>query len=95
MNEGLKTVGRLAMGLLVVLVLAFSYLLWNVNQPPFRLEKLQLLQKGMSKQQVKQILGEPSDDFNDHWAYSRPLSWPIVYIYYDERGLFKESVYDY
>lgn len=91
----MRVVAHLFIGLALTLVLGFSYVMWNFNQPPFRLAKLQTLQRGMSQQQVKQILGEPNSVSDGQWAYSRQLSWPIVYIYFDEQGLFKESVYDY
>lgn len=71
--------------------------MWNFNQPPMPLSKLQMLQKGMSKRQVILILGEPTTkyDASSEWAYSRLLSWPIVYIYFDKQGRFKEHRYDY
>jgi hypothetical protein len=30
-----------------------------------------------------------------HWAYSRLLSWPIVYVYFDENGNYESHVYDH
>src|SRR5688572_23990012 len=94
-RNSMQIAGRLLAGAGVAIVLGFSYIVWNFNQPPFRLEKLQLLQKGMSKPQVTQILGEPDSKFDTSWAYSRPGSWPIVKIYFDDQGLFAESEYDY
>ena len=57
---------------------ALGLLTWQFNRPPFDLAKLQQLQRGMSQQQVRQILGAPQssevgvmtvDDTS--WAYSR------------------------
>jgi hypothetical protein len=79
----------------VLLFVCLGWLMWNVNQPPFSLAKLKQLRPGMSQAEVRQILGSPESDFGDHWAYSRFMAWPIVYVRFDENKLFKESEYDY
>ena len=83
-------------GILVLAdILGFSSLIWNVNRPPFDLVRLQQLQPGMSRIEVRRILGAPKSDFGDHWAYSRIMAWPIVYVRFDEDGCFRMSDYDY
>lgn len=85
-----------AAGLLLLLgALGGTWLIWNFNRPPFDLARLQQLRPGMSQADVRRLLGPPRSDFGDHWAYSRFLAWPIVYVRFDERGRFAESEYDY
>jgi outer membrane protein assembly factor BamE (lipoprotein component of BamABCDE complex) len=83
----------------LIVFLFIAYALWSFNQPPVRLEKLQQLSEGMTPQQVQALLGEPTSKIasqsGSSWAYSKPLGWSIVYVHFDERDRFVESVYDY
>lgn len=81
--------------LLILGVVAVAWLMWNFYRPPFDLVRLNQLQPGMSKHEVREILGAPNVKFEDQWAYSRFMAWPIVYVRFDERGRFTESEYDY
>jgi hypothetical protein len=84
------------LGVLVLFgILAFGWLMWNFNRPPFDLARLQQLRPGMSQPEVRQILGAPKSDYGDHWAYSRFMAWPIVYVRFDENKRFTKSDYDY
>ncbi len=83
-------------GSLLILLGGFIALpFWNFNRPPFNLGLLERLNPGMSKQMVRDILGSPNSESFENWSYSRPKSWPIVYIYFDDEGRFSESEYDY
>lgn len=85
-----------ALGLIILLsVLVIAWAIWNFDQPPFDLARLQQLRPGMSQQEVRQILGAPKSDYGDHWAYSRSMAWPIVYVYFDQSNRFVKSEYDY
>jgi hypothetical protein len=85
-----------AIGLILLLsVMVIAWAIWNFNQPPFDLARLQQLRPGMSQQEVRQILGPPKSDFGDHWAYSRSMAWPIVYVRFDQSNRFTTSEYDY
>jgi len=85
-----------ALGALLLLgILGFAWLMWNFNQPPFDLARLQQLHPGMSQQEVRQILGTPKSDYGDHWAYSRFMAWPIVYVRFNESKRFTKSEYDH
>ncbi len=84
------------LGVLLVLgLLGFGLLIWNFNRPPFDLARLQQLRPGMSQAEVRGILGAPKSDYGDHWAYSRFMAWPIVYVRFDQSGQFTKSEYDY
>jgi hypothetical protein len=92
-------------GALVVLALSgIGFVVWQFDRPPFPLSRLHQLHSGMSRHDVQKILGSPSDAWtrtNDsgeayaEWAYSRPMSWPIVYIYFTPDGRFGSHRYDH
>jgi hypothetical protein len=83
-----------AMGL-VLIAAVFGLFVWNFNRPPFDLGKLQRLQTGMTQQQVRQILGNPTNRDVSTWYYSGPMAWPTVKIYFDANGRFAHHEYDY
>src|SRR4051812_32378749 len=76
-------------------LVGFGGLMWNFNRPPFDLAKLRDLRPGMSQHEVERLLGKPNGTDKSSWHYSRPLAWPIVHVYFDAVGRFKESDYDY
>lgn len=66
------------------------------NRPPVPLTKLELLDVGMTKDEVEALLGKPASvEKSGVWCYDSPHSWPLVTVYFDEQGRFVESVYDY
>lgn len=82
-------------GLLVVGFALLATLMWRFDQPPFDLAKLGDLRVGMTPEQVREVLGPPTSIFDDGWSYSGFLSWPIVYVYFDESGVLVSHRYDY
>lgn len=78
----------------ISLVVFVAWASWNSNRPPFDLERLNQLQPGMTKADVSRKLGKPTSDFGDHWAYSRFIGWPIVYVYFDDQGRLVRRVFD-
>jgi len=85
-----------AIGVGIVLPLAiFGWLVWNINRPPFDLRELDRLHLGMSEAEVLRVLGKPTSDFGDNWAYSRFMAWPIVYVYFDDQGKLLRQEYDH
>ena len=81
----------------VVLVPAvlFGLLYWNFDQPPFDLARLKRLHEGMSREEVRTILGEPSGRDDTAWHYSRPFAWPVVHVRFDASGKLVSHDYDY
>ena len=82
----------------------FVYIPWQFNRPPFPLSRLEQLRPTMTTNEVRALLGVPADEWtrtNDagqiysEWAYSRPSSWPIVYVYFRPDGTFESHRYDY
>src|SRR5262245_48264266 len=79
---------------------AVGLLIWQSDRPPFDLAKLQQLQRGMSQQQVQQVLGEPQSSEagvtsvdGTSWAYSRWMAWPTVYVDFDASGRLERYEY--
>ncbi len=81
--------------LMAVCVVLFVVLAWRFDQPLFDLARLNDLRMGMSPEQVIDVLGPPSSTYDRSWAYSGWMSWPIVYVYFDESGQFSSHRYDY
>ena len=83
--------------LALVLILTGAALLWVFDRPPVNMTMLKAIQQGASRHELEIALGRPSGIYeaNQKWAYSRPLGWSIVYIYFDQDGRFKKYVYDY
>ena len=65
-----------------------STFLW-IGGPVIPYAKLDSLAVGMTKAQVKAILGEPAEMTSDgHWIYDRPPNPGWVKVYFDELGRF-------
>jgi hypothetical protein len=88
-----------------VLVAAFGigFVTWQIERPPIELSGLEQLHGGMTTNDVRRLLGAPSSAWtrtNDsgqaspEWAYSRRMSWPIVYVYFKPDGTFASHRYD-
>lgn len=78
-------------------VLLFIFAMATISMPPFDLDKLEQLKPGMTKDEVKVVLGHPSSDEQDngaHWVYDG-WGWPMVHIYFDVNERFESSEYDY
>lgn len=81
-----------------------GFVVLQFNRPPFALSRLEQLRQTMTTNEVRQLLGTPAAEWsctNDtgqvysEWAYSRPSSWSIVYVYFRPDGTFERHVYDY
>ena len=61
---------------------------------PVPSEKLELLRKGMTKDEVRKILGPPTKTYgNDRqWTYERPFVFGFVNIHWQEDGTFDGDV---
>ena len=90
-------------GLVLLAVLGIAFRVWQFDRPPFALSRLEQLHSRMSTNDVRRILGVPTSAWtrtNDsghaspEWAYSRPGSWSIVYVYFKSDGTFERHVYD-
>jgi hypothetical protein len=91
--------GRCA-GIIALLGVGFAgYLVATFDSPPFDLERLQLLAPGMAEKEVEALLGSPRTRARQPagedgpaetcWVYSRPFSWPTVYVYFDREGRYR------
>lgn len=79
--------------LLVAAGLLFA--MWRFDQPPFDLRLLDRLEPGMSKQQVREILGAPDHPTEgDTWSYSAFFAWPVVHVRFDAAGGLVSHEYD-
>lgn len=84
-----------------ILLVAFGCFLfvtvgWLFNRAPVAPAKLDTLNTGMSRDAVEAAIGKPTGAFqtNHVWAYSKPLGWSIVYVYFDENGRMQKYEYD-
>jgi hypothetical protein len=83
---------------LLALCLAIGFCLWKFNAPPVDKRKLSMLKIGDTQEEVRLILGEPTKVYGANgceWAYSRPLGWSIVYVFFDDARRFSRYEYDY
>jgi hypothetical protein len=96
---GLGTVACLAL----MAVVGMGIFVWQFERPPFALSRLERLQTGMTTNDVRRILGAPTSAWlrtNEagqacfEWAYSRRMSWPIVYVYFKADGTLERHRYD-
>ena len=86
----------IGMAVLALPLAAVVYGIAMFDSPPFALERLDRLSPGMTKAEVEGILGPPGEAYGQReWAYSRPYSWPMVKVYFDDEGHFVRSEYDY
>jgi outer membrane protein assembly factor BamE (lipoprotein component of BamABCDE complex) len=95
-----KAVNKLAIILWVfcsMCALGLILLSLEFNRLPVDREKIDRLTKNMSRQDVESLLGHPANiyDVDRKWAYSRLLSWSIVYVYFDKDGQFERVEIDY
>lgn len=86
---------RIVAALLVLAVLGCAWVLWNFDRPPFDLAKLERLSPGMSKSDVREVLGRPRHVGEASWVYIRLGSWPLVQVYFDASGRFVRSEFDF
>ena len=84
----------LVVGAVVLWAVALAWLLWHFQKPPVDLALLEQLRPGMPSHEVHAILGTPRTRHAKEWVYSRALSWPIVYVYFDDEQRFRRSRYD-
>jgi hypothetical protein len=95
-GQALRWIIRLGVPACVLLCAGALYVFWQFDRSPVNMDKLKKLSAGASEQEVVAIIGKPQSIFSADrtWAYSRPLAWPIVYIYFDESNRFTRFEYD-
>ena len=75
---------RIIAGLIAI---AITFLCVRAFQKPIPQHKLDLLTQGMSKEEVRRILGPPSKEYaSGQWTYSRPLVFGFVNVHWDTEG---------
>ena len=87
----------------LIALIGMGLLVWQFERPPFALSRLERLRPSMTTNEVRQILGTPTSawlrtdeagQLCSEWAYSRSMSWPIVYVYFKPDGTFQSHRYD-
>ena len=99
---------KILLGVFALCILAgvgwFGFTMWQFNRPPFALSRLEQLRQTMTTNEVRGLLGIPASEWTrtnasgqvySEWAYRRPSSWPIVYVYFRPDGTFERHRYDY
>ena len=92
LRENFTVIATAVMVLPIVVIILVG---WQFDRPPFDLSKLQELQRGMTQQQVREILGEPQSRDATVWHYSRMMSWPTVHVRFDGNGRVESHDYDF
>ena len=80
--------------MLAALALGVALLVWNLDQPPFDLTRFESMRVGQSECEVEALLGTPRDRLERTWTYSHELSWPIVYVVFDDDRRVRSWRYD-
>jgi len=72
---------------ILVVALGFVALAIRAFQQPVPRQKLDSLKLGMSKEEVRTVLGPPTKEYgHGQWTYSRPLVFGFVNLHWDEEG---------
>jgi SmpA / OmlA family len=59
---------------------------------PVPAERLQRLQKGMTQDEVRSVLGPPTRVYDGQWTYQRPLVFGFVNIHWQTNGTYDGEV---
>jgi hypothetical protein len=82
-----QSVKRLVPVLLVVLVLgAVTAVCLRAFSDPVPMERLHRLRKGMTQNEVREVLGPPTAISDSQWTYQRPLVFGFVNVYWQADG---------
>jgi len=84
-----------SMAIIFALVAIGAGFAFYAFQDPVRKERLEQLQAGMTKEQVKSILGAPSKEYpRGQWTYKRALGFGYVNIHWKADGTY-DGQYNY
>ena len=73
--------------LLLILIAGLTALIFRSFQQPVSRDKLDRLKLGMTKEEVRQILGPATKEYpSGQWTYSRPLVFGFVNLHWDTDG---------
>lgn len=75
-----------AIGLVLVVLILASLLVWQVLGPVVPKSSLQLVKIGDSKDHVVAVLGKPHERSGSSWIYRRPLNPGWLEIRFDTNG---------
>jgi hypothetical protein len=87
------------LAILSVCVIGAIAYLWIIptifKSAPVDIDDLNRIQHGMSKGEVRKILGRPSNVYKDGqiWSYSG-IGWAIAYVDFDSQGNVRNVRYD-
>lgn len=69
------------------LLIAVAWLVYAMIGPAVSRSRLAQIRMGMTKSEVREVLGEPSENGNLHqWEFSSPLNFGWVEISFDDQG---------
>ena len=94
-SSGARRLVRAAAILVAAGALGLAVLVWNFDRPPFDMAKLDQMRVGQLETDVEALLGAPGSRYEKTWAYSRFLSWPIVYVEFDDNRRVRSWRYDF
>ena len=81
--------------IVAILIVISGSLVLRLYQQPVPFDKLESLKKGMTKDQVRAILGPPAKEYeHGQWTYSRPLVFGFVNIHWQDDDTY-DGAYNY
>ncbi len=86
--------------LVIIPFSCFVYLpYWVMESPPVKQSAADRVKVGLSKAEVRSILGEPSqthmyDEGRENWVYSHKFQWQYYTVYFSEDGKVIDSELD-
>lgn len=68
--------------IVVLSVVLSASAIWMMNGHGASLDAFAKLQTGMSKDEVRKLLGNPTDEKSDDWTYER-FTWCLIQVHFD------------
>lgn len=95
----MRPIKTIALFLLATPILLLGLAYWSMNSLPVPQEKADAIVVGMTREQIKDMLGKPKRiDKNGHgenWLYSKPMQWSMFWVNFSNEGKVIETVLDY
>ena len=93
-----KTLIRIAKGFGALALCFIAFVAWAMLAPPVPMSRLEQVHLGMSKEQVRTILGKPpnaykGDDGSESWVYAR-MTWSLLDIEFSPEGMLTKCALD-
>jgi outer membrane protein assembly factor BamE (lipoprotein component of BamABCDE complex) len=98
-NETMKKILiRMLAAIGTVAICGIAFIAWAMFAPPVPTSRFEKIELGMTKEQVRDILGEPlnaskADDGSEWWVYAR-MTWSLLDVKFSPEGKLIECEVD-